>query len=73
MFENQAINTIENKNLSPWDIAITSDGIHVLNYMWDNKWIEADPNYKKVIIETIPTKNIWFWVHIVVLKWNLKN
>lgn len=72
LFQSENINDIPEEKLKPWYIAVTADGLHTLSYIWNKQWIEADPIPKKVIIETTPTKNVWFDIPVVILKWNLK-
>lgn len=45
------------------DLADTVEGQHILAYIGRDRWIEADPGYHKVTIETVPdSDNPWFRV-----------
>ena len=65
----RSINTITNSTLLPGDMAVTSDGIHVLTHLADSKWIEADPGIMRVVKVTTPTDNIWFTVPVIIVRW----
>jgi hypothetical protein len=46
------------------------DGQHILAYIGQNQWIEADPNYQKTIVVIVPDRdNFWFHVPIYTLRW----
>ena len=36
-------------HMAPGDFAVTADGVHVLAYLGNKEWIEADPFVKRVI------------------------
>jgi hypothetical protein len=55
--------------LRPGDLAVTSDGVHIMAYLGTNTWIEADPSYHKVLTVTLPTDNPWFKRPVVFLRW----
>jgi hypothetical protein len=66
-----SINEIDYLKIIKGDLAVTSDGIHVLAYLGNKEWIEADPNFKKVIVVKIPeANNIWFNVPVNVMRWS---
>jgi len=66
----QSINELDHSILLLGDIAVTSDGIHVLAFVGDSTWIEADPYEKKTIKVRVPVKNnFWFKVPIHILRW----
>ena len=53
-------------------MAVTSNGVHVLAYVGDSTWIEADPSalvgYKVVQIKA-PTSNAWFNTPVHIVRW----
>ena len=51
------------------DLAVTADGVHVLAYLGDRTWIEADPTAHEVVEVTLPTSNAWFHVPVVFVRW----
>jgi cell wall-associated NlpC family hydrolase len=70
LFKTGSINSIDSTTLSPGDLAVTSDGIHVLAYLGDKTWIEADPSVMKVIVVSTPSDNMWFKIPVQVVRWN---
>jgi hypothetical protein len=72
LFQAPSINAIDPDRLQLGDLAVTSGGIHVLAYLGDNEWIEADPGLGKVIRVRVPSKdNPWFRMRVQVLRWRL--
>ncbi len=70
MFKASSVNAITNLSLFAGDIAVTSNGAHVLAYLGNNRWIEADPLVMKTIIVSTPSENIWFNTPVHVLRWS---
>lgn len=64
-----AINEIASDSLQPGDLAVTEDGVHVLAFLDDTHWIEADPDEKKVIIVSVPSSNAWFSTPVKIVRW----
>lgn len=64
-----SINEIESA-LQPGDLAVTTDGVHVLAYLGDQQWIEADPADLQVLIVHTPSDNIWFNTPVTLVRWN---
>ncbi|MEY3894986.1 MAG: hypothetical protein RLZZ214_505 [Verrucomicrobiota bacterium] len=57
-------------NLFPGDLAVTADGRHVLVYLRDGKWIQADPMAAKVIIGHAERDQIsWFNSLVTMHRW----
>jgi hypothetical protein len=69
LLQSPSINAVPTQRLLPGDFAVTSDGIHVLAYLGDNHWIEADPELGRVLAVDVPTSNAWFGVPVHVLRW----
>jgi hypothetical protein len=55
--------------LKAGDLAVTADGVHVMAYLGDRTWIEADPVSCKVMEINLPTENPWFRVPVVFMRW----
>ncbi len=56
----------------PGDIAVTVSGIHVLAYLGDEEWIEADPSLHKVVVVKVPAINIpWFQEPVHIMRWTV--
>ena len=67
-----SINSLDQAKVLPGDIAVTVSGVHVLAYLGDGEWIEADPLLTKVIIVKIPAvKNPWFDEPVNIMRWTL--
>ena len=63
------LNVISYENIKPGDLAVTANGIHIMAYLGNKTWIEADPYEHKVIIVKIPEyKNVWFNKKIIILR-----
>ena len=70
LFKADSINSINTSKLLPGDLAATADGIHILAYISEHKWIEADPGERKVMVVNVPDKiNYWFQVPVYTLRW----
>lgn len=66
------IDEIDEVKMEPGDIAVTSNGVHVLAYIGRKTWIEADPNEgvgHKVVEVHIPSRNVWFNTPVHVMRW----
>ncbi len=51
------------------DLAVTADGVHVLAYLGDRKWIEADPDARRVIILDLDDDSPWLTVPVEMVRW----
>jgi hypothetical protein len=52
------------------DLAVSANGLHVLIYLGNQTWIEADPGLQKVVEITTPSDNLWFNTPVVFVRWN---
>ncbi len=68
-FNADSIPKADPSKLQPGDLAVTADGVHVLAYLGDGRWIEADPTLHKVVEITTPTDNPWFQMSVVFVRW----
>lgn len=65
-----SINLLDNSQIQPGDIAVTTSGVHVLAFLGNDEWIEADPDLKKVVIVKTPSKdNPWFDEPVQIMRW----
>lgn len=72
LFDTVSINAMDQSRLEPGDMAVTATGIHVMAYLGDKLWIEADPGAGKVITVSAPTKdNPWFREHMKIVRWDV--
>lgn len=62
--------TIDHTEILPGDLAITSGGVHLLVYLGDGQWIQADPGPNKVHIKNPRTdSNGWFSDPSTIHRW----
>lgn len=64
-----SVNAASVEHLRPGDFAVTSDGVHVLAYLGSRRWIEADPELRRVVVVETPAQNPWFGVPVHLLRW----
>jgi hypothetical protein len=65
-----SINQVDYAKIKPGDLAATVDKVHILAYLGNQTWIEADPTIHKVIKVHIPEpKNYWFNTPVFILQW----
>ena len=65
-----AINRLDHTLVQAGDIAVPESGVHVLAYLGDGNWIEADPMAGSVIIRHAPeAKKIAFQQPMKILRW----
>lgn len=58
--------------LKPGDLAVTAGGVHVLVYLGDHRWIQADPMGAKVVVEDArTTENGWFGSAVTLHRWSM--
>lgn len=72
LFNARSLNKTDYGRLQTGDIAVTQSGAHVLAYIGDKTWIEADPNAlfgDKVIEVKVPTRNAWFHAPMSLMRW----
>lgn len=72
LLETPSINALDPAEISPGDIAVTANGLHIMAYLGGHRWIEADPGEQRVIAVTVPSKdNSWFQQPMKVVRWNI--
>lgn len=69
------ITSINPADLLAGDLAITSDGVHVLVHLGNREWIEADPGKRKVLIlnSSIEASDpgAWLDVPVTLVRWRV--
>ena len=66
------IKAMDYEGLQPGDLAITTTGVHVLCYLGEDRWIQAEPEIRKVIILNGRTdENLWFDVPVKMYRWQM--
>jgi hypothetical protein len=68
-FRADAIAKVDDTRLMPGDLAVTADGVHVLAYLGNRTWMEADPTLNKTVEIKMPTDNPWFQIPVVIMRW----
>ena len=71
LLETPSINALDHAKISPGDIAVTANGLHVMAYLGDKRWIEADPSFDRVLTITVPTENGWFREPMKIVQWDI--
>jgi NlpC/P60 family protein len=70
-----ALSEFQQARLHAGDMAVTTDGVHVLAYLTDGTWIEADPDARRVtLIPTVDPRdisNIWLNVPVTIVRWRV--
>ncbi|HAV62552.1 MAG TPA: hypothetical protein DCY13_09330 [Verrucomicrobiales bacterium] len=69
LFEQADIVSADHDRLQIGDLAVTRDGVHVLAYLGDHNWIQADPDLGRVLTVGLPTTNHWFHHPVVFMRW----
>lgn len=69
--ETKSLRVMDHALLRPGDLAVTTDGLHVMAYLGDRSWIEADPVPKKVIISAADDNNVWMSMPMRIVRWKL--
>lgn len=72
LFDTEDLKNLDHSKLHSGDIAVTSDGVHIMAYLGEEMWIEADPGKLKVITLHAPTTtNGWFCRPVKIMRWSL--
>jgi hypothetical protein len=66
-----SLNETDYNTLLPGDLAVTGGGVHILAYIGDRTWIQADPLPMKVVYTTAPSKSGWFSQKAKILRWRV--
>lgn len=70
LFAVSSLNSLDHGRIRPGDLAVTADGVHVLSYLGDDTWIEADPVAGRVVRVRIPERELpWFSQPVVLVRW----
>lgn len=72
LFKTPGINTLDHSKLLPGDMAVTASGVHIMAYLGDSRWVEADPDAGRVIIVTAPSASSeWFRGPMKIVRWDI--
>jgi hypothetical protein len=67
----RSLNELDHALVTPGDLAVTQSGVHILAYVGDRQWIQADPVAAKVITLPAPTENGWYQVPMKIMRWRV--
>ncbi len=72
LLDTPSINKLDHSKILPGDLAVTRRGIHIMAYLGDNLWIEADPGAGRVISVPVPANdNSWFDTSMKIVRWSV--
>lgn len=72
LFTTPSLNALDHSKLLAGDLAVTADGVHIMIYLGNRQWIEADPDIGKVVTLSAPAKdNIWFTGPMSINRWKI--
>lgn len=67
-----SVNVLDHARILPGDLAVTQSGVHIMAFLGNDLWIEADPDAGKVITLTAPAPgNGWFQVPMNIVRWSI--
>lgn len=70
--ETPEINLLDHSLLLPGDLAVTATGLHILAYLGDQTWIEADPGLERVVSAKAPSHdNPWLATPVNIVRWKV--
>jgi hypothetical protein len=67
--EATSVRALDSHRLKPGDLAVVANGVHVMAYLGDNRWIEADPGGRRVIVLNVKDNNPWLDSRALVVRW----
>ena len=72
VLQTSSLNALDHALLLPGDLAVTASGIHILAYLGDRRWIEADPAMHQVVILSAPQReSSWFQARMNIVRWSV--
>ncbi len=72
MFPTHSLSELNYAQIQAGDIVVTASGAHVLAYIGDQTWIEADPNLlngNAVVQIHLPSRIAWFHEPMTIMRW----
>ncbi len=64
------INESAKLSISPGDLAVTENGVHVMVFLDSKHVIQAEPGAGKVIIHDVPSANSWLQHNVKLVRWS---
>ena len=72
ILDTPSLNQLDHSQILPGDLAVTKSGVHIMAYLGENRWIEADPLAGRVITVQVPTTgNAWFDNPMKIVRWSV--
>jgi len=72
LLDTPSLNALDHAQILPGDLGVTSNGVHIMAYIGNHRWIEADPGAGRVIIVMAPSKdNPWFHGPMNIVRWSI--
>jgi cell wall-associated NlpC family hydrolase len=72
LLDTLGINQLDHTKVLPGDLAVTRSGVHIMAYLGDGHWIEADPGAGRVITVRVPENdNAWFSTPMHIVRWRV--
>lgn len=71
VFKASSANAADESALQPGDIGVTASGVHVLAYLGDREWIQAEPGLLEVVILRVPSDNGWMNQPLNIMRWTM--
>lgn len=72
VLDTPSLNQLDHSQILPGDLAVTKSGGHIMAYLGENRWIEADPGAGHVITVLVPTTgNGWFDTPMKIVRWSV--
>ena len=65
-----SLNALDHDLIRPGDLAVTQSGLHIMAYLGEHRWIEADPGFGRVVIMNVPSDNSWFQTAMTIVRWS---
>lgn len=70
----KSLRKVDYSRIKPGDLAVTASGVHVIVYLGEEKWIQADPEQGRVVIEEpTTTASSWFDTPVNIVRWQSIN
>jgi cell wall-associated NlpC family hydrolase len=71
ILEVPSINEMDASRLKPGDLAVTRSGVHIMAYIGEGQWMEADPLEARVMMFSVPATANWFQIPMRIVRWKI--
>jgi hypothetical protein len=72
LFDTPSVNALDQSQILPGDLAVTTSGVHIMIYLGGNQWMEADPGAGRVLTVSVPAAdNGWFKTEMRLVRWRM--